>query len=195
MSGHYIELADGSRFHFGPEYSIAPEIGVIAHALSQLCRFTGHSAYVGGQIYSVAQHSVKVSYLVPRRYALAGLMHDAHECIIGDKSTPLKRYLAEVGIDFDGLDDAVARCVREAYDIPDPLPEPVKHADVLMCLIEATALMPTKARNWGEPLASFRTEALDLYIDRPELRPEPWTPEESKDRFLCRYLELKETQA
>ena len=63
----------------------------IAHALSQICRFTGHTK----KFYSVAEHSVRVSYLAlgqaNKRY---GLMHDAAEAYINDLSTSLKKFLS-----------------------------------------------------------------------------------------------------
>ncbi len=62
----------------------------IAHSLSMLCRFTGHCK----RFYSVAEHSILVSYFcdpADRRHAL---LHDGSEYGLTDLPTPLKRMLA-----------------------------------------------------------------------------------------------------
>jgi hypothetical protein len=47
----------------------------IAHALSNQCRFSGHTA----QFYSVAEHSILCAEMVPDEMKLAALLHDASE--------------------------------------------------------------------------------------------------------------------
>ncbi len=87
----------------------------IAHALSNTCRYGGHSLFH----YSVAQHSVLVSrFFMTPHLRLAGLLHDAEEAYMCDIPTPIKKKLngyedaadnlrfmifAKYGIDHDKL--------------------------------------------------------------------------------------------
>lgn len=77
-----------SVVHFPPE---AHELRIpdMVQALSRICRFNGHVT----EHYSVAEHSVLVSYLVPKEYALAGLLHDGAEAWIGDMNGIIKNML------------------------------------------------------------------------------------------------------
>lgn len=61
----------------------------IAHALSNIKRFNGHT----GVNCSVALHCVILSYAVPDEYARQALLHDAHEAYLGDISSPVKELL------------------------------------------------------------------------------------------------------
>lgn len=72
------------------------DIRDIAHALSNLCRYAGHTRH----FYSVAQHSVHVSEVLQARgfgvdVQLAGLLHDATEAYLVDLPSPVKKFLPE----------------------------------------------------------------------------------------------------
>lgn len=61
----------------------------IAHALSQQCRFSGHTS----RFYSVAEHAWLCSQYAPTHLAAEALMHDAAEAYLIDIPRPLKLYV------------------------------------------------------------------------------------------------------
>lgn len=73
MKGDWMQTYTGRRFW--PLDPVAGDIEImdIAHALSNQCRYAGHTRFH----YSVAQHSVQVSENVAPEHALWGLLHDA----------------------------------------------------------------------------------------------------------------------
>ena len=167
-----ILTAEGTYFDFTDPAGSAFGIWSIAHALSNICRYTGHCAVH----YSVAQHSVLVSYQVPAEHALAGLLHDAAEAFIGDVAKPLKRLLP----DYQALEARVEAAVFARFGLPPELPACVKHADLVLLLTEKRDLMPACAnREWN------------LQGVQPmERRIRPWVPEQARTAFLQRFEEL-----
>ena len=105
----------------------------LAMALSRICRFGGHCQ----EFYSVAQHSVLASYLVPKEKAFKTLMHDAHEALVGDMPSPMKLLCP----DYKMLEKKIERVVLTKFGI-DPEPDDdVKLADMIMLKTEQRDLM------------------------------------------------------
>lgn len=114
----------------------------IAHALAHLCRYGGHSR----SFYSVAEHSVLVSTVVPREHALAALMHDATEAYVVDVPRPLKRGL---GAAYADIEARVWAALAERFGLPLELPECVKHADDAVLMAEKEVLLPAGGPQWS----------------------------------------------
>lgn len=167
----------GTYFHFLAPESSEISILTIAHALSQICRFTGHTR----KFYSVAQHSVLVSHLVPPEHALAGLLHDAAEAYLGDVSAPLKMLLP----DYKAIECAVETAVLGKFGLPAKLPPQVKHADRLALAIEQRSLMPAHSDVWDcetHPDFAVMVNLYGAFV--------PLAPEKARYSFLCRFIEL-----
>jgi len=132
-----IQLVDGRYFNFRKPRAHRYEITVIAHALSHICRYTGHVR----DFYSVAQHSVLVSHIVDPEFALWGLLHDAAEAYVGDVSAPLKQLLPEYKL----IEREIEFHLWRQFGLEGELPPEVKHADLVALAMEQRDLMPADA--------------------------------------------------
>jgi 5'-deoxynucleotidase YfbR-like HD superfamily hydrolase len=145
----------------------------IAHALSRQCRFSGHI----DRFYSVAEHSVRVSNLVPIEHALQALLHDASEAYLVDVPSPLKK-LPE----FEPYRQAEKRmqdCIYLSFGLPTEEHHSIKRADLILLATEARDLFPKLHSDWinkAQPLKSKIT---------------PWDQDLAKHTFFRRFYQLK----
>lgn len=169
-------ILTASGQHFDLQHPEASPINIltIAHALSHLCRFTGHCR----EFYSVAQHSLMVSFLVDPQHALAGLLHDAAEAYVGDVSAPLKQLLP----DYQAVERQVEAAVLQHFGLAPELPGCVKAADLVMLATEQRDLMSHAHR--AEVWTSLR--GVDPLLDTLV----PMHPVVARRAFLERFAQL-----
>ena len=139
----------------------------VAHALSQMCRFMGHT----NKFYSVAEHSIRVCWAVRERDALWGLLHDASEAYLVDLPRPLKRH-SELGRLYCEAEKTVMAAVCVRFGLPLEEPASVKLADAVLLATEKRDLMKLPPKDWDQP-----AEPLEHVIS-------PWSPELAENTFL-----------
>jgi hypothetical protein len=144
-AGPWITTVSGKKFHYlhPEEFVFDPED--IAFALANLCRFAGHTR----AFYSVAQHCVLVSEIVPPDLALQGLLHDAAEAYTGDVVGPMKSLLPEFK---NEIEEPTERALFNQLDVPFPMDPWVKTGDLTALATEIRDLMPAPALMWSQGL-------------------------------------------
>lgn len=170
--GDWIATYTGKRFYpFDPRVDdIDPND--IVHALSNLCRFGGHST----SFYSVAQHCVLVSLMCPPEDALWGLVHDATEAYLIDLPSPLKK---APEFEFYRLAERqLMDVVCDVFKLPHEEPASVKLVDKRILATEARDLTFTEGRGW-----TTQADPYDFNI-------KPWTSEHARVRYISRLHEL-----
>lgn len=159
-----------------------PSLGEIAHALAHINRYTGHA----NRAYSVAEHSLLCMDIARTEFdadaggQLAALMHDAHECIVGDVASPIKQVLGAAWAEFEALHEHHLRMHYQLLGLYRQHSAMVKQCDLIALATERrdlTAYTPSLHAPW--PL-----------IDTPGRVVQPWAgvdlrPRSGKRRHHC----------
>ena len=167
---------------------LAPEqdsicIEDIAHALSMLCRFSGHTR----EFYSVAQHSVYVGRAVWERsrgedpgcdaaeLVFAALMHDASEAYCVDVPRPIKRLPELAG--YREIEARVEAAINQRFGIVHRIAAHpwIKEADLAVLAAEARDLLNTPDQKWELRATPYPSPIC------------PTTPRWAKDDFLSAF--------
>lgn len=159
----WIRTYTGKKF-----YPLNPDpdsicIEDIAHALSNVCRYTGHCNF----FYSVAEHS----YYVSQYAGIEGLLHDGAESLISDFAKPIKHLIAN----YKEIEYNLERAISQKFNLQFPFPPIVKEYDDKLLHTEMSQIM-----NGADFDSSL---VLDLKI-------QGWLPQKAEAMFLQRFYQL-----
>lgn len=154
LSGRRLDLLDPSPDDI--------EITDIAHGLARVARWNGQT--VGEHAFSVAEHALVVEAIVSDRWpqrseqdALAALLHDAPEYVIGDLISPFK---TAIGLDYKAFELRILAAIHSRFGLPailqPHLAAAIKAADAVAAYYEATRL------------AGFTEDEARLYFGEPD---------------------------
>lgn len=181
-SGQFVDLKDPK-----PE---TINLDDIAYALSQICRYNGHTK----RFYSVAEHAVMVSKRLERKgfsphTQLSGLHHDDAEAYLGDVVRPLKVLLGDLYTEMeDHMDEVIAKAL-ELPKVSEISRHVIKEADDWAIFVEARHFLPSKGEGWT--LKSFYKDSdIPNRIVTPNYFKGGIKPSKAHLNFLKRHSEL-----
>lgn len=161
-------------------------IHAIAHSLANINRYTGHAQ----RPISVAEHSLLVCDIVANDMRLGvhaqllALLHDAHECITNDLSTPAKHLVGEAWHKFEADWQHALHtfyCLREAHKAYAPA---IRQADLIALATERRDLMHPGGPPWPSLVGIVPLQGINLR-DRDAFTWRDW-----RSAFEARYDEL-----
>ena len=165
----WISTFTGKKYHY---FDPQPEmicLEDIAHALSNMCRFTGHVR----EFYSVAEHSVHAARVIEdpklRKFAL---MHDAAEAYMVDIPRPFKPHLhihmptpeGLTVVPYKAMEEATMLAIADALGFKWRKHKEVKAVDNRLLATEWRALIGDR---WEGPIPGGIVECGEPY---PELQ-------------------------
>ena len=180
----FIHMQSGKRFVH--QWPLADDVCIedTAHNLSKICRYAG-SIEGDDEIYSVAEHCVRASYINPEKFPLEKLLHDRAETWIVDLPRPLKYspFMRPVYKFYERLAEEVS-AEKFKINTSEEAEREIKRVDKILLVTEKRDLF-----------AQDRVMCLNKMDDADGVRPlpdkiVPWTPAQAKRAFLMRYYEL-----
>ncbi|WP_374347709.1 hypothetical protein [Chitinimonas sp.] len=187
----WIVTNNGEEFDLLDTQRQPVDFKVIAHSLSQINRFNGHTR----RPYSVAEHCVRMVeackaelFESSTELQLAVLLHDAAEAYIGDIVRPLKLLL---GSELRQIEAGIQQSVHLAAGLPPVLPvgwrQVIQHLDMVMLATEKRDLLhlAADARPWV---------CLDGVVPLPAVI-EPWPSYVAEAMFMQTLQALQEARS
>lgn len=162
----------GKYFNFMEPENSSVDIEDIAHALSNICRFGGHTR----SFYSVAQHCVMVSEIVSESVQLQALLHDASEAFVGDVIKPLKDQMPN----YELIEAKVQSAIYRHFGLSEMMSPEIKKADRILLATERRDLMSENLIPWS---LTQGIEPLKKCI-------QPLSPIAAKQQYLDRFAFL-----
>jgi hypothetical protein len=147
----------------------------IAHALSQICRFNGHTH----SFYSVAEHSVFVALNVPVEHRVAALLHDASEAYLCDLPRPVKYNV----VGYAEAEQRLMQAIADKFGFKLPLADCIKAADNRILLNEREQMLRPSDLEWG---------GFDDLEPLPGVQLRGWLPRAAEAAFLEVFYTLNE---
>jgi 5'-deoxynucleotidase YfbR-like HD superfamily hydrolase len=149
----------------------------IAWALSNTCRFGGHSGF-----YSVAEHSIHMTKLFHNPHSqMWALMHDATEAYVGDMTSPLKRELPQ----YESIERRFKTAISIRFQLnPFEQPPLIKVMDNIACSTEAIHFFGDIIKKdgwWDKEL-----------VATDKFKPECLEPMEAFEAFLIQYDRIED---
>ena len=166
--GPYIQVGPwGRAFYLLDPKPEEVHLEDIAWSLSKLCRYNGHCL----KPYSVAEHSVLVSYLVNHKLSKWALLHDAEEAYTGDITRSMKAALEILAPGaLKKLADPIKRAVCERFKLEWPEPAEVKQADTELLALEVHQNMPRGDCVWHDLPDAPRTVGIKCWTHTIAMR-------------------------
>lgn len=177
--GPTILLGSGTYFDFLNPADSNLQIEDVAYGLAYACRFAGQcvNQTTGRRVfYSVAEHCVRMSLIVPADFAHDALLHELGEATCHDVTGPLKLLCP----DYQAVEKRCAAAAEAKFGVKMMDPVLIKRFDLIMLATEKRDLMPAHGDSWSW------LEGVDPLPDRID----PWTPDDAAQRFLRRYADL-----
>lgn len=173
----WIETYTGRMVTPADPDSTTLSITDIAHALSNKCRYSGHTL----SFYTVAEHSwLMAQYLLDSNddteAARWALIHDAVEAYLPDVPRPLKPFIQN----WKELEENMERAVKAHFEeYPNAAVEGLVHSiDTRILLAEAAVLLPSGGRRWEIPVTPL------------PVRLRCWSPAIARINFMDLFEEL-----
>ena len=178
----WIQTYSGSKFDFldleGNDYFIVD----IAHALSNLCMFGGHSNFH----YSIAQHSVYLSQQLPEELKLIGLLHNSASAYLGRLPSPIRRHFLPKGSSYRKATSEILSRVMSSVGISSPgeawLPP------LAVTAVHARMMMTAKNQICQGSIGSSELE--EHFEPYDDLTIEWWTQSRAKNEFIWEFERL-----
>ena len=190
----YIRTFYGRKFHLMGDDPLEIHIADIAHALSHVGRFGGHTE----RFYSVGEHSLLVSNILQSYYGsddpwllLAGLLHDATEAYLSDIVSPFKPLLSN----YHELEGRTWKRIAYRFDLNPKMDVRVKDVDWVALFAEAIALHPFSQVEQWDRWSEYGERAIQI-LEKGSIvlnKKDPSMPRDPgvvKRAFLARYHSL-----